>query len=103
MNFRHQIDPTTLDIQHDTDQESFKARVEGHTVRLDYYLNNDRMVINDFNLPGPLAGMGIPHELAVRALNYARRHNYRVKVKTPFLRSFVSQHQEYRDLITAMH
>lgn len=103
MDFTRSLDTDQLDITHHPQEGRIEATLENQTAKMFYHIRGDKMIMGGTRVPGSLAGMGIPHEMAHEALEFARQENLKVKVEDPFVKSFVSHHPEYHDIITALN
>lgn len=103
MDFTKSLDTDKLDITHHPQEGRIVASIDNQTAQMFYHIRGNKMIMTGTRVPGSLAGMGIPHELANQALDFARQENLKVKVEDPFVKSYVSHHPEYHDIITALN
>jgi len=91
-----------LQIQHDEPNHRFVAEVEGRDCVLDYQRADQKTLDYTHTFtPQPLRGRGIASDVVRYALEWARRNDQRVIASCPFVQSYVDQHPEYEDLVTA--
>jgi predicted GNAT family acetyltransferase len=75
---------------------------DGSIAELVYHMRGPTtIVLLHTEVPPELRGHGIAGKLARAALEHARAHGLRVRVKCPYVRAFLEQHPEYRDLVDA--
>lgn len=91
------MDP--LDIRHAPDLGRFHAEVEGHACRLDYTLDDGRMVIRHTGVPDAVGGRGIAGALVRAALDWARNSGLRVVPECSYAAGFIQRHPGYADLV----
>lgn len=88
-------------IQHDTDNQEFTTKQDGHSGELAYSLPTEGVI--DFThtfVDEALRGQGLAEELAKTALAYARAQHLKVKTTCTFMAGFVQRHSsEYADLL----
>lgn len=90
-----------MPIQHDTENQEFTLRQDGHTGELAYACPAEDVI--DFThtfVDEALRGQGRADELARAALAFARAQKLRVKTSCTFMAGFVQKHPaEYADLL----
>lgn len=72
---------------------------DGKVAYLEYSLGGNVLELIHTEVPKELRGMGLASALAERALNWARKENYKVDVICPFVREYIGKHSEYADLV----
>ena len=90
-----------MPVQHDTENQEFTLRQDGHTGELAYARPAKGLV--DFThtfVDEALRGQGVADALARAALAYAREQKLNVKTSCTFMAGFVQKHHaEYADLL----
>jgi predicted GNAT family acetyltransferase len=66
---------------------------------IEYSLGGNVLELIHTEVPKELRGLGLASVLAERALNWARKENYKVDVICPFVREYIGKHPEYADLM----
>jgi predicted GNAT family acetyltransferase len=96
---RHDV---VLQVQHDEENSRFVAEVEGQDCVLDYERRDEQTLDYTHTFtPEPLRGRGIASDVVRYALEWARRNGQRVVASCPFVQSYVEQHPEFEDVVTA--
>jgi predicted GNAT family acetyltransferase len=91
-----------LEVQHDEEKSRFVARVEGRDCVLDYERRDERTLNYQHTFtPEPRRGRGIASDVVRYALEWARRNGQRVVASCPFVQSYVDEHPELADVVTA--
>lgn len=88
-----------LTIQHDPDNGSFFADVEGQRCEADYQLIDGIMWINHTGVPRALEGRGIAAQLVAAALAWARSQQLKVRPTCSYVVSYMRRHPETLDLL----
>ena len=88
-----------LDVKINKERGRFEVPVENELAVADYKLTDNTMVFTHTWVPRELRGQGIGKELVRQALEYARSHDYRVKGKCPFVKSYLDNHSEFSGII----
>ena len=90
-----------MPVQHDTENQEFTLRRDGHAGELAYARPAEGLV--DFThtfVDEALRGQGVADALARAALAYAREQKLNVKTSCTFMAGFVQKHHaEYADLL----
>ncbi|MEJ2634581.1 MAG: GNAT family N-acetyltransferase [Calditrichia bacterium] len=65
------------------------------------YQEQGKDVLNYFStfVPEELRGEGIAAQLAESALNYARKHHYKIIPTCSYISLYIKRHEEYQDLV----
>jgi len=75
---------------------------DGSVAELVYHMRGPTtIVLLHTEVPPELRGHGIAGQLARAALDHARAHGLRVKVKCPYVKAFLERHPEYQVLVDA--
>lgn len=88
-------------VTHNEAAHRFEATVDGLRALITYRLFPDRIVLNHTEVPTPYEGHGIAAKLTRTALDFARAQRVRVIPLCPYVSSFLRQHREYHDLVSA--
>ena len=88
-------------VTHNEAVHRFEATVDGLRALLAYRLFPDRIVLQHTEVPAPFEGHGIAAKLTRAALDFARANHLRVVPLCPYVSSFLRQHREYHDLLSA--
>ena len=90
-----------MPVQHDTENQEFTLRRDGHVGELAYARPAEGLV--DFThtfVDEALRGQGVADALARAALAFAREQKLNVKTSCTFMAGFVQKHHaEYADLL----
>lgn len=90
----------SLKIEHNQERNQFFTVVEGHKAYLDYLALDEGKVLKYYHtfVPPELRGRGIAGALVEFALNYAKDNNYKVNPSCPFVKYYVDDHPEFKEL-----
>lgn len=91
-------------ITHQPAAQRFELTESGETAYLSYAILPDGT--HDFQhtlVPPPIGGRGIGTRLVHAALEHAKEHNWRVQPSCPFVRSYITRHPQYADLLPLPH
>lgn len=72
----------------------------GEIATLQYRWLKGNMVLMHTYVPGSLRGKGLANDLARFALENVRQNNIKAIVYCPFVKHFISRHQEYEILVS---
>jgi predicted GNAT family acetyltransferase len=79
--------------------ERYEATVDGGLAFLEYERRPGTVVLIHTEVPPAAEGHGVGQALVRHALDQARANGQRVIVRCPFVRSWISRHPEYADLV----
>lgn len=87
-------------IEHLESENRFVTIIEGHTALLSYSRMKDGKVLNYQHtfVPPELRGRHIGQDIVQFALDYARLNGYKVIPTCPFVRKFIMDHPDYKDV-----
>lgn len=91
------MDP--VEIRHLPHHLQFEAVVEGRACRLDYMLEDGRMVIVHTEVPAAVAGRGIAGQLVRAAVLWAREQGLRVVPRCSYAEAYFGRHREFGDIL----
>jgi predicted GNAT family acetyltransferase len=81
--------------------QRYEALLEGEVAGfLEYRLAGPRRILLHTEVPPKYGGRGIGGALARHVVDEARTSGARVTAKCPFIRTWLTRHPEYADLIT---
>lgn len=87
-------------IRDDSERHRYELLVRGNPSGfLDYRIRDGAIVIMHTEVDRAVDGRGYGSRLAGHALDDARARGLRVIIRCPFVRSYVTGHPEYADLI----
>ena len=86
-------------VEHHASANQFEIRSDAGTALLRYALRDGAIDLLHTKVPSACEGRGYGAALVRAALDYARAEKLRVIPSCPFVRSFVTRHQEYADLL----
>ena len=88
-----------LEVKHDTTNKRFFLLTEGYAIQLDYSLDEDVITFYHTYTPPPIRSRGFAKKVVRYALDYARENNLKVIPTCSFVHSFISNNEQYRDLL----
>jgi predicted GNAT family acetyltransferase len=88
-------------VIHNEAAHRFEAQVGDLRARIDYRRFPDRIVFTHTEVPPPLEGRGLAAKLTRVALDFARASHLRVVPLCPYVASYIREHVEYHDLLSA--
>jgi predicted GNAT family acetyltransferase len=89
-----------LSIKVDENNNKFFVMVEGQEAMISFkILPNGILDFHHTFVPSRLRNRGIAAELVAFALGYARKHGQNVVPTCPYVRDYVDQHNEWRDIV----
>jgi predicted GNAT family acetyltransferase len=89
-------------VEHDDADARFFARLPEGEAHLSYAVLDGRVLdLQHTIVPFRAQGRGVGESLVRAALDYARAHHYRVVPSCPFVRAWIAEHPEARDLVAA--
>ncbi|RPE81877.1 GNAT family N-acetyltransferase [Vulcaniibacterium tengchongense] len=90
---------TVHEVLHDAERRQFAIAVDGELARLDYRVEDGRMVIAHTGVPDAIAGRGIAGELVRAAFEHARARGWRVRPACAYAAGWAERHPEYNQLL----
>jgi hypothetical protein len=89
-----------VDLRHDAERSRFVAETDGRASVLEYAdQGNQVLEYQSTFVPPELRRRGIASDLVKFALDYARENSYRIVPTCWFVRQFIDNNPEYRDLV----
>ena len=87
------------DIRHESSASRFVTHVEGGEAELGYEHRGDVIAFVHTFVPEASRGQGIGEALAQAGLDYARDEGLAVQPDCPFVKAYIDDHPEARDLL----
>lgn len=87
------------EVVHRPELERFEVSLDGHTAVLEYKLVNSTMIFTHTGVPPEFEGRGVGSQLVRTGLEYVRENGLVAAPVCPFVRSFIREHPEYRELV----
>jgi hypothetical protein len=94
-----QVEPSTLQVQHNPAQKRFEVTANGHLSIVEYILTANRIIFTHTEVPPALEGNGIAARLAHAGLEYAKSENLQVMPLCPYVAAYMRSHSEYQVLL----
>jgi predicted GNAT family acetyltransferase len=95
------VDEQTVAVRNDDARRQYVATLNGAEAGIAAYLADDEIVTFTHTEVDPdFEGHGVGSELAREALDDVRRQGKKVRPVCPFIAKFISEHDEYADLVT---
>lgn len=91
--------PQVPSVEHRPNDGQYVIELDGHTAFLNYELRGRTMVITHTAVPPEFEGRGIGSFLVKTVLDDARSRGLVVVPVCPFVRSYIRDNPEYRDLV----
>jgi predicted GNAT family acetyltransferase len=89
-----------MDVRYDEDEQKLVGEVEGQECRLEVRRWSDRILeYKRTVVPPGLRGRGGGRRFVADALSWARRSGHFVVPSCPFVRRYVEEHPQERDLV----
>jgi predicted GNAT family acetyltransferase len=86
-------------IEDNKTENQFELSVEGYTAFVTYKIEENTITFIHMEVPYPLKNRGLASAIAKYVLEYARRKKLEVIPNCPFIRKFIKENEEYRDLV----
>lgn len=91
---------TPITLHHNTDRHRLEAHVEGQVAGfVDYVEGEGTLTLAHTEVDAAFGGQGVGGGLAAGALGLARDRGVKVVPECPFIRSYMSKHEETHDLL----
>ncbi|KTD22917.1 GNAT family N-acetyltransferase [Legionella israelensis] len=89
-----------LNLQHDKKNKRFYVEIDNKESELKYK-KVDEKTLDYFTtfVPADQRGQGIAAKITDFALRYAKKNNYKVLPTCPFVKNYIDNHPEYKDLV----
>lgn len=87
------------EVVHRPDLDRFEVSLNGHTAVLEYKLVNKTMIFTHTGVPEAFEGRGIGSDLVKTGLDYVRENGLVAAPVCPFVRSYIRENPEYRELV----
>jgi predicted GNAT family acetyltransferase len=83
------------------DLHRYEIRIDGEIAGFaEYHRQGDVVVFTHTEVDERFRGHGVATDLVRTALDRTRAHGFEVRPQCPLVRSFISEHPEYKDLVS---
>ncbi len=89
----------SYDIRNNEQESRFETTVDGETAVVEYYREGDTITFTHTLVPEAIGGRGIAQQLAKSALDHARTSNLKVVPQCSFIRTYITRHPEYDEIV----
>ena len=86
-------------VRHNEQRHRFEVGDAPHPAHLDYRLREGVVEMVHTEVPPEYQGQGLAGRLATAALEWARESGRKVIPSCPYLKSYISKHPEFADLL----
>jgi predicted GNAT family acetyltransferase len=87
-------------IKNNKDENRFEMLVDGSLALVDYVSQNKILILTHTKVPKELEGRGCGHKIVNFALNYAQDNGFKVVPQCPFVKRYIDQHKEFKELMS---
>lgn len=92
----------TTTVTDNPEASRYEIHVDGTRAGFaEYHRYGSLLAFTHTEIDAAFAGQGLGNELVRAALDDARAHEFEVEPFCPFVRAFISRHEEYRALVPA--
>lgn len=90
-----------IKIQHDQNTKQFFVDIDGKIAKLNYKVLPDNKTLDYYStfVPPELRGQKLADRITLFALDYARQNHYKIIPTCPFVKTLLTRHPEYQDLV----
>lgn len=88
-----------MNIEHQPDQDRFFAAVEGGDAELAYMRSDRALDLHHTYVPTESRGNGVGEALVRAAFDHARAEGLRIVPTCPFVKAWLNDHPEERELV----
>jgi predicted GNAT family acetyltransferase len=93
-----------VQVRDNSGESRYEIRVDGELAGFtEYVLHGSQADFVHTQIDDKFGGRGLASELIREALDDARERGWQVMPYCPFVRSFITKHTEYRDLVPQEH
>ncbi len=89
----------TSPLRDDKAHSRFELDVDGVTAFMNYRLAGNVITLDHTETPVEARGRGIASQLVEAVLKTVRARGLKIMPRCPFVRAFLAEHPEYRDLL----
>ena len=89
-----QVDPESLTVVHNLEENRFEIRVGSYLAELKYRLRGETITFMHTGVPSALEGQGVGSMLVKSGLEYARENGLKVEARCPFVAAYLQRHPE---------
>lgn len=93
------IDVEKLEVIHNPAENRFEAWIGGQLNKLDYFRDEDTLVITHVGVHPEFRGRGVAGKIVEAVLEYAREYSMRVVPMCPYAAAYIRKNPQYRDLV----
>jgi predicted GNAT family acetyltransferase len=98
-----EITTDALDIKQDTAREMFRFDMKGiDGAYMKYKINTDStpnvLDIQKTHIPDVVSSVGIEEAMAMDAVRFAEKMEYKIKTTCPFMSGFMNRHPEFASM-----
>jgi predicted GNAT family acetyltransferase len=73
--------------------------VDGTVAFIDFKLAHEKLFLIHTEVPPELKGKGAGTAIVEKALQFAKKNNYKIVPICPFVQSYLKKHQEWNDIV----
>jgi len=81
------------------EEKRFVINIDGKEVYVEFEMNHDKMDLDHTYTHPELRGRGLAAQVVRAALEYAKENSFRVVPTCSYVRSFISKHDDYKELV----
>jgi predicted GNAT family acetyltransferase len=98
-----EITPESLDIKQDTAREMFRFDMKGiEGAYMKYAIHTDPtpnvLEIKETYIPEVVSSVGIEEAMAMSAVRFAEKMEYKIKATCPFMSGYMNRHPEFNSM-----
>ncbi|HJR81116.1 MAG TPA: GNAT family N-acetyltransferase [Anaerolineales bacterium] len=90
-----EIDLEKLEVIHVPAKNRFETWIDNQLSKLDYFLDEDTMVITHVGVYPEHRGQGVAGKITEAALKYAEENSLRVIPMCPYVATYIRRHPHY--------
>ena len=95
--------PEESPVRDNPERRRYETEIDGKTAMIVYRLHGDTITFTHTEVPPEFEGHGIAARMARFALDDARARSLHVVPLCPYVAAYIRRHQEYQDLVAAVH
>jgi predicted GNAT family acetyltransferase len=98
-----EITPESLDIKQDTAREMFRFDMKGiEGAYMKYAIHTEStpnvLEIQETHIPEVVSSVGIENAMAMEAVRFAEKMEYKIKATCPFMSGYLNRHPEFNSM-----
>ena len=86
-------------VEHFPEKSMFAIVSNGHEAKLQYAIEEGRVIIVHTHVPPELEGKGMASTLARHVLSFLQQHQTPTVVLCPYIKGYMKRHPEYNDIL----